>query len=633
MVRLINLAGRHILALSVLASMLGLGLSAANGAGPSDAGRPNILWLTSEDNGPHLGCFGDAYASTPQLDRLASQGIRYLHCCSNAPVCAPARTAIITGMYPPALGAQHMRSMVRLPRGATMFPKLLREAGYYCTNNRKEDYNVEKPAGVWDESSRTAHWKNRPAGRPFFAVFNHTVSHESQIRARPHTLVHDPRRVSLPPYHPDTPEVRHDWAQYYDKLTEMDAQVGEKLRELADAGLQDDTIVFYFSDHGSGMPRSKRWLYTSGLHVPLIVRIPEKFAHLQPAGYLPGGTDDRLVGFVDLAPTVLSLAGIEAPELMHGTAFLGKYAGAARAYQFGFRDRMDERYDLSRSVSDTRFLYLRNYMPHREYGQYLSYMFQMPTTRVWKALFDRGELSPPRTYFWKEKPAEELYDIQSDPHQVRNLVNDSRHAAVLNRLRSAHRSWVGGIRDLGFLPESEIHGRSGDGSPYEMGHDEARYPLARIVETADLAASRDLEDLPCLVRRSGDSDSAVRYWAAVGLLVRGATAASTHRKTARRLLQDSAWPVRITAAEVLVRHGDRADVDEALDVLLDGADVEKHGLYVSIHALNALDMCDAAVAAQAANQIRAIRTSHPSVPKRMGNYLGRLVDKILVDMQ
>lgn len=633
MVRLTNGTAPQVLGFCLLIVVTGPAVCVADGADPSEATRPNILWLTSEDNGPHLGCYGDDYARTPQLDQLASQGIRYLHCCSNAPVCAPARTTIITGMYPPALGAQHMRSMVSLPPGATMFPQLLREAGYYCTNNRKEDYNVEKPGAVWDVSSRTAHWKHRPPGQPFFAVFNHRVSHESQIRVRPHTLAHDPRRVPLPPYHPDTPEVRRDWAQYYDKVTEMDAQIGEKLRELADAGLQDDTIVFYFSDHGSGMPRSKRWLYKSGLHVPLIVRIPEKYAHLRPAGYVPGGTNDRLVAFVDLAPTVLSLAGIEPPEWMHGSAFLGKYSAAARPYNFGFRDRMDERYDLSRSVSDRSYLYIRNYMPHREYGQYLSYMFQTPTTRVWKALFDRGELSPPRTYFWQEKPAEELYDIESDPHQVRNLVNDPRYTPALNRLRSAHHAWVREIRDVGFLPESEIHRRSGAESPYEMGHDESRYPFERIAETAALAASRDLDALPRLVQRSHDPDGAVRYWAAVGLLVRGASAVSTHRDAARRLLNDACWPVRITAAEALGRYGDPADVGDALDVLWDGADVEKHGLYVSIHALNALDMCDDALPAGAARRIRAIPTSHPSVPQRMGNYVGRLVDKILADIR
>ena len=298
--------------------------------------RPNILWLTSEDNGPQLGCYGDEFADTPNIDKLAAKGMIYLNAWSNAPVCAPARTTIISGMYPPCLGAEHMRSMVPLPEGFRMFPQYLREAGYYCTNNVKEDYNIKKPGQVWDDSSRKAHWKHRKSDQPFFAVFNSTVSHESQIRKRPHSAVHDPAKVSLPPYHPDAPEVRQDWAQYYDKITEMDAQIGQRLKELEEAGLADDTIVFYYGDHGSGMPRSKRWLYQSGLHIPLIVYVPEKYRDLAPSDYSLGGNSDQLTGFIDLAPTVLSLAGIKPPENFQGRALMGQYQQPGPKYMYGF---------------------------------------------------------------------------------------------------------------------------------------------------------------------------------------------------------------------------------------------------------------------------------------------------------
>ncbi|HRX79964.1 MAG TPA: sulfatase, partial [Pirellulaceae bacterium] len=236
-----------------------------------DSLRPNVLWITSEDNGPHLGCYGDDYATTPNLDALAARGMIYRTCWSNAPVCAPARTTIISGMYPTSLGAEHMRSMTQLPDAFKMYPVYLREAGYYCTNNSKEDYNVKPTGEVWDDSSGKAHWKKRADGQPFFAIFNHTISHESKLRTRPHKAVHDAAKVRVPAYHPDTPEVRQDWAQYYDRITEMDALAGENLQEIAAAGLADDTIVFYYGDHGSGMPRSKRWPYNSGLQVPLIV--------------------------------------------------------------------------------------------------------------------------------------------------------------------------------------------------------------------------------------------------------------------------------------------------------------------------------------------------------------------------
>jgi len=245
--------------------------------GAQQPGRPNVLWITCEDMGPHIGCFGDTFAKTPVLDGLAERGLRYRRCWSNAPVCAPARTTIISGVYPPAMGAEHMRSLVAMGDGRKMFPQLLREAGYYTTNNSKEDYNLELTGKVWDESSPRAHWRKRAAGQPFFSVFNFVGTHESQIRKRPHEWKHSFEGVRVPAYQPDTPEVRKDWAQYYDNIEEMDTWAGGILKQLEADGLLDDTIVFFYSDHGSGMPRSKRWPYDSGLRVPLILSIPEKY--------------------------------------------------------------------------------------------------------------------------------------------------------------------------------------------------------------------------------------------------------------------------------------------------------------------------------------------------------------------
>ena len=249
-----------------------------------------------------------------------------------------------------------MRSMVKMPAFMKMYPQYLRELGYYCTNNSKEDYNVAKPGKVWDASSRQAHWKNRAPGQPFFAIFNITTSHESQIRKRPHKAVHDPAKVRVPAYHPDTPETRQDWAQYHDKITEMDATAGKYLRELEQAGLSEETIVFYYGDHGSGMPRSKRWPYNSGLNVPLIIHIPEKYQDLASEDYHAGDESDRLVGFIDLPATLLSLVGMQPPSHMQGHAFQGKHEAAPVRYQYGFRGRMDERYDMVRVVRDKRYI-------------------------------------------------------------------------------------------------------------------------------------------------------------------------------------------------------------------------------------------------------------------------------------
>ncbi|NOX54535.1 MAG: sulfatase-like hydrolase/transferase [Planctomycetes bacterium] len=596
----------------------------------AERSRPNILWITSEDNGPHLGCYGDKYADTPNLDRLAAKGMIYQVCWSNAPVCAPARTAIISGVYPPSTGSEHMRSMVRMPPFMKMYPQFLREAGYYCTNNRKEDYNLEKPGRVWDESSRRAHWKNRKPGQPFFAIFNHTISHESQIRRRPHTLVHDPAKVRVPAYHPDTPEVRHDWAQYYDKLTEMDALAGRNLRELEEAGLEDDTIVFYYGDHGPGMPRCKRWPYDSGLRVPLIVYIPEKFSHLRPKDYVPGGCSDRLVSFVDLAPTLLSLVGIKPPKWMQGHAFAGKYEEPPQPYVYGFRGRMDERYDMVRSVRDHRFVYIRNYMPHKIYGQYIAYMFQTPTTQVWKRLYDEGQLKPPQTFFWERKPPEELYDLQNDPDEVHNLANSPDHQEVLQRLRKAQRDLVLQIRDVGFLPEGEIHSRSLGSTPYQMGHDESRYPLRRILEAAELASSLQPSALPRLCQLLHDEDSAVRYWAAMGIQMRGRSAVERSRSLLQNALNDSSPYVRILAAQSLAEFGEPEDRRPSLDVLIGLASLEHNSVYVSMFALNAIDELDEK-AAPLADAVAKLPKKIPNLPRRMGNYVPRLIEKILAD--
>ncbi|MCO6458653.1 MAG: sulfatase-like hydrolase/transferase [Pirellulaceae bacterium] len=593
--------------------------------------RPNILWITSEDNGPHLGCYGDQYATTPQLDALAARGMIYWNAWSNAPVCAPARTTIISGLYPPSTGSQHMRSMTRLPEGMLMYPQYLRAAGYYCTNNSKEDYNLQKPGQVWDESSNKAHWKNRQPGQPFFAVFNHTVTHESQIRRRPHQAVHDPSQVPLPAYHPDTPESRRDWAQYYDKLSELDELAGRNLRELEAAGLADDTIVFYYGDHGPGMPRSKRWPYDSGLRVPLIVYFPPQFRHLAPKEYQEGGRSQRLVGFIDLAPTVLSLAGIQPPDFYQGHAFAGEFAAEPPEYAYGFRGRMDERYDMVRSVRDQRYVYIRNYMPHKIYGQYIAYMFETPTTRVWKQLYDQGQLQPPRTYFWERKPPEELYDLQNDPDEVRNLASSTEHAEVLERLRAAQRKWAYEIRDLGFLPEYEIHERSAGTTPYEMGHDQARYDLRRIGRTAELASSLADDATGQLIERLGDDDSAVRYWAAQGLLMRGATAVRAARQPLREALSDQSPVVQILAAQALSQYGDEQDLKQSLPLLLKYADVSSHGLYLSMLALNGLDELGPKAAGVKA-ELAALPVEDSRVLGRMGHYVGNLLTKILRDL-
>ena len=403
-----------------------------------------------------------------------------------------------------------MRSMVALPRQIRMYPTILREAGYYCTNRSKTDYNVRITTGaeVWNESSRKAHYKNRPDGKPFFAIFNSTVSHESKIRVRPHKQVTSPADVRVPAYHPDNEDTRRDWAQYYDIVSEADQIAGKHLQELAEEGLSEDTIVFYYGDHGSGMSRSKRWPYNSGLSVPMLVYFPDKYKHLAPKEYQAGGLSKRMVNFVDLAPTLVSLAGVKPPDWMQGHAFAGEFQTAPPKYMFGFRDRMDERYDFIRTVTDGKYQYIRNYNPHFIYGQYVAYNFVTPSTSAWKKAYDAGRLNESQSHFWRLKPAEELYDIEADPDQVNNLAASAEHQSTLTELRTALHDWCLEIRDLGFLPEGEIHARSEGTTPYEMARDPQKYPLKRIMAAADIATRRDNESLPLLREFLKDDDSA-----------------------------------------------------------------------------------------------------------------------------
>lgn len=594
----------------------------------STAARPNILWLTSEDHGPEMGCYGDANARTPHVDALAAKGLRFARAWSTHPVCAPARTAIVSGMYATSTGGVHMRSMVPLPLGKKLYPQFLREAGYYCTNNGKEDYNIFKPDGTWDESSAQAHWKKRAAGQPFFAIFNSSKSHESRIRTRPHRAIADPARMRVPAYHPDTPEVRQDWAQYYDKVSEADADAGARLAELADAGLSDDTIVFYYADHGSGMPRGKRWPSNSGLHVPMVVYFPEKWRHLAPGEYRTGGVSDRMVSFVDLAPTVLSIVGLRPPEWMQGHAFAGPHQEAPPPYLFGSRGRMDERDDTVRSLTDGRYVYLRNYQPHVSQAQRVGYQFQTPTTRIWHDWWVQGRANTAQSLFWQTpKAPEELYDLQNDPDEVRNLAGSSAHRAVLEKLRGALRTHLEAIRDVCFLPEGEMHARAQGSTPYDMARDDSKYPLRRIIDAAELASGLDPAAIPELTTRLGDADSAVRYWAAMGFLMRGGDAVLKGQAVLRRALSDPSPYVRIVAARALIQFAPEAQHAEALTVLREFASAEKHGALVAVPALAAIEALGPK-AASLREYVGTLKPTGAAPHPRFNSYPGRLMQHI-----
>ena len=564
----------------------------------SAADKPNILWITCEDSSPHFGCYDDPNASTPNIDALARKGLKFRHAWSNAPVCAPARTCIISGRWAPSDGAEHMRSEVSLPEGHKMFPQLLRDAGYYCSNNAKEDYNLVKPDGVWDESSAKAHWKNRKPGQPFFSVFNILTSHESKIRARPHTLIHDPAKVKVPPYMPDTPEVRHDWAQHFDNLTTMDGEAAAILKELENDGLAEDTIVFFFADHGTGMPRSKRWPCNSGLQVPFITYFPEKFLKLAPFGYRPGFHSDQMIGFIDLAPTVLNIASISPPAYMQGRAFAGENKPVPRSFNFGFRGRMDERVDCTRSITDGRYIYIRNYMPRLPYGQHISYMFEMPTTKVWHDLFEQGKLNEYQSVFWKPKPVEEMYDLVKDPWEMFNLIDHSDFVSEALNLRVALAEWMEKTRDLGLIPEAQRLDECAGKSPRDVYAGMTASDYRALDDAAAVASDTNPENLTVYLKLLKSAVPAMRFWALNGIINAASDTRSNALDAVRVLLTDTSPSVRIAASEVLMMAGTEADQTKAWEVLLTAAEPKNGSAIASVEALNVIDRMGTKAAAK-----------------------------------
>lgn len=570
--------------------------------------RPNILWITSEDNGPYLGCYGDPQAFTPRLDQLAAEGVRYRNAFANAPVCSTARTTLITGMYATSIGAHHHRSRVALPERFKLYPEHLRAHGYYATNNVKTDYNLRGDPQPWDESSPQAHYRNRGAGQPFFAVFNLQATHESQVAPKggKTTFRIPPEQIVLPPYHPDTPELRRDWANYHDQMTVMDGQVGRLLDELEELGLKEDTIVIYCSDHGGALPRGKRNIHDSGTRVPLIVRIPEKWRNLAPAA--AGSWVDELVSFVDLPTTFFSLMGIPIPGHYEGRAFLGPARAVPRQHVFLFRDRMDERYDSVRAVRDGGHRYVRNYAPHRPWGQQYSYPFQvMPGMGSWYAAFVAGRTNEVQSAYWQPKPSEEFYRLADDPHELRNLIAEPAEQTRIAALRAALHAEILASRDAGFIPEGMLTSLAGGGTPYAYAQSDA-YPLERLVDLAGLAVSRDARHLPALEQAMSDPYPGIRYWGAVGCIVLKERAAPAKARL-QALLADDLEDVRVAAAEALGYLGEGRSALAVLAEVMRTGRVESH-----VTALNVIEAMWRAGHLTLADAQAAVRGLSPGEP-------------------
>lgn len=541
-------------------------LSGAAAAPFAPSARPNILWVTAEDISPTLGCYGDPNASTPNLDRFAAQGIRFTNAFSVHPCCSPSRSCLATGIYPTRLGTFQHRGKVRITsREVRTFPSLLREAGYYTFNgmawkgSSKTDYNFTPHDDPWHSLGADAiTWRNRAAGQPFFGQVNIPVSHQSQYGLRPPGASaagrRDPSAIRVPPYHPDSPAIREIWAEYHERVTLMDGMFGALMKSLEDDGLADDTIVFFFGDNGHGIPGGKVWLWDQGIHVPLIVRIPEKWRHLRAA--IPEAVTKRLVSFVDFAPTTLALAGVAPAASMQGQAFLGSRPASPRTACFAARDFHDGAdFDTSRAVRTERYHYIRNLLPHIGWDAILYSWSRAPyMLEEWRRLTRKGALDPASrqsAFFRKTKPAEELYDVERDPFQLRNLAQDSRYRETLAAMRKQCEEWMLANHDLGLLSQFELYSRAERDDTYTMAPDTRRNPTRALLEAANAASGAAVPALRKLLRHE---DAAVRLWGLNGLFAPGkARQAKTELAAA---LGDPSPDVRIAAAELLCGLGE-----------------------------------------------------------------------------
>ncbi|MEM7698481.1 MAG: sulfatase [Verrucomicrobiota bacterium] len=539
------------------------------GLGIAAADHPNILWIVSEDNSiSWVSCYGSKNAETPNIDQLAKEGFRYTHCFDNAAVCAPTRSTWITGHYAISIGTQPMRSRYDIPHDRVpYYPDLLQAAGYYVENGGKTDYNIgsreDKDTWLGPDGQRP----KRGDGQPFFVISNIGESHESRAFPRSPEIHTDPTTMVPHSYHPDLPEVRNTYARYADAIGRMDKRVGEVIAKLKADGNYEDTIIVYCSDHGGVLARSKRFLYSSGIHCPLIVRIPEKWKDWWPAEK-PGMTVDRIVSFVDMPKTWLSLAGAEVPDSYQGRIFLGPDIEPAPSYHLSFRERADEACDSVRGMRDERFAYIKNYMPWAPNGQKLQYMYTMEATRAWFRHHQAGKTDEVTGRFFRPRESEEFYDTVADFDNITNLIRSEDHQEKIEELRSALRAKQLELFDSGLLPEEMRLRRAKENglTIYEMVRDPELYPLAEYLDLSDMALARETKHLDHFVAALDSIDEGLRYWAICGLFLLDSAAAPAI-ESIKEALADEAGEVAMMAAWTIDKLGQHEEADAALEKL------------------------------------------------------------------
>ena len=534
-----------------------------HGVAVVQGGQPNFVWLISEDNSKHfLKLYDDMGAETPRIAELAQDGLLFENAFSNAPVCSVARTTLITGCYGPRIGTQfHRRAVtVPLPPGVKMFPAWLREAGYHTSNNRKKDYNAVEGDGVWDESSNKASWRNRKPGQAFFHMQSFGVTHESSLHFSKDVMERqstetNPSSISLAPYHPDSPIFRYTYARYHDRIKTMDQQVGAVVDQLAADGLLEDTFIFYFGDHGGVLPGGKGYAKERGLHVPLVVRIPEKFRAL--VNFNIGSRVDGFVSFVDFGPTLLHLAGLDTSDGLDGIPFLGQGINqlslSRRDEAFGYADRFDEKYDLVRVLRKGRFSYVRSYQPFNFDGLQNNYRYNMLAYQDWRERFEKGQLNPVQRQFFEPQAAEALYDIENDPHEIENLASHPEWASKLLEMRGRLQKKLKALPDLSFFPESHLVKHAFEG-PVAYGAVNSEQ-IATLIDVADLSLQPFSSARSAIEQALMSSDPWIRYWGLIACSSHQGKAIELAERVGQLAESDSNGLVRVRAAEFLALIG------------------------------------------------------------------------------
>ncbi|MBD3319656.1 MAG: sulfatase-like hydrolase/transferase [Chitinivibrionales bacterium] len=571
--------------------------AAMNSISYAQNARPNFLFIMFEDICPLWGCYGDSAATTLFVDGFAQESVLFNNVYSVSGVCAPSRSCIISGVYPTTLGTHNQRSnctrndpgCVQVPDDLITWAEAFRDAGYHTSNastylsEGKEDFNFRAPY-VWNNNRDQYAWRERQAGQPFFHVMTWLDCHEGKVRGEPVSpRITDTSKIEVPPYYPDTPKVRQCMGWYYDNIALTDSLTRDYIGELEKDGLLEDTIIFIVGDNGTGIPRGKRWVYDSGLHVPLLVHIPEKF-RVDGQG-VPGTKNNELISFLDFAPTFLNLAGIQIPPIMQGRAFLGPDLPAQRSYIHAARDRMDERYDCIRAVRNNRYKYIRNFEWWKPYQQVIQYLERNPIMQELRYQDRKDMLTGiPAQFMAKWKPKEELYDCENDPWETTNLASSPDHRQILSELRQELKDWMISTRDLGLMPEGEqdMLSKQQLGDRYAIARQGSDNPVEKWLDAIELSEG-GVDKLDEMIAACADPDPVVRFWAARGIGHLGAQAVSAE-STLNGMLTDSN-PSVIIAASVALMLMDKPD--NALTALR--AILSHENQYIRLLAVNEIE--------------------------------------------